>query len=192
MKSRHEIYKEFYDPPPRERSHNLDDGGRVVDVPSAVVATNDYEGNTVEKSQNKNDNDDFDDECFDGEIDEGSDNAGDEKIVRLQQRRRRRSKSKTQVGIGRKILLIENRRLMQLYFAKKILQLDMLVDVHASVATAVQALSNDDDLYSLVFCSYDLLDHSSLGMNIHISVCIYIYIYIYIYFCMYVCECVCA
>jgi hypothetical protein len=52
------------------------------------------------------------------------------------------------------ILLIESRRIMQLYFTKKFLQLDILVNVFTDPADAHESLQQTPEIYGLIFISY--------------------------------------
>lgn len=51
------------------------------------------------------------------------------------------------------VMLVETNRIMQLYFAKKFLQLDLVVDVHMTFYDASEALLANPNLYGLIFIS---------------------------------------
>ena len=56
------------------------------------------------------------------------------------------------------VMLIETNRLMQLYFAKKFLQLDLVVDVQVTFSDAREALVDNPYIYGVIFISLnDLL-----------------------------------
>jgi hypothetical protein len=56
------------------------------------------------------------------------------------------------------IMLIETRRIMQLYFTKKFLQMDIAVNVHLTFYDATESLVTAPELHGLIFVSYlDLL-----------------------------------
>ena len=57
---------------------------------------------------------------------------------------------------------------LQLYFAKKFLQLDLLVDVHSNRKAASKALRCNPDAYSLVFISFsDLVKSGDLKNSLY-------------------------
>jgi len=69
---------------------------------------------------------------------------------------------------GDVIMLVESRRLMQLYFAKKFLQLDVLVDVYGSRSSAARALALSPNTFSHVFVSYnDLISTGNLRNSLN-------------------------
>eukprot|EP01039_Chlorochromonas_danica_P003987 gene3987-4362_t len=58
------------------------------------------------------------------------------------------------------ILLIESRRLMQLYFTKKFLQLDLAVNVEMTVYDAAESLAASPEVYGLILASYQDLNYN--------------------------------
>lgn len=52
------------------------------------------------------------------------------------------------------IMLIETRRIMQLYFTKKFLQMDIAVNIHLTFYDATESLLAAPDLHGLIFVSY--------------------------------------
>jgi len=61
------------------------------------------------------------------------------------------------------IMLIETNRIMQLYFAKKFLQLDRVLDVQMTLYDATEALTEDPDIYGVIFISLlDLLAEDNM------------------------------
>lgn len=56
---------------------------------------------------------------------------------------------------GKVVMIVESRRLMQLYFAKKFLQLDILADIYNSRSNAARALFFNPSTFSHVFVSYN-------------------------------------
>lgn len=61
------------------------------------------------------------------------------------------------------IMLIETRRIMQLYFTKKFLQMDIAVNVHLTFYDATESLMAAPDLHGLIFISY--LDLVAAGVK---------------------------
>ena len=58
--------------------------------------------------------------------------------------------------------------ILKLYFAKKFLQLDLLVDVHANRKSAAKALLTNPNAYSLVFVSFlDLINSGNLRNSLY-------------------------
>eukprot|EP01031_Cornospumella_fuschlensis_P024637 gene24637-29770_t len=64
------------------------------------------------------------------------------------------------------VLIIESRRIMQLYFTKKLLQLDLAVNVHLTCYDAQEALAQNPLLYGLMFISYaDLIESGTRALR---------------------------
>jgi hypothetical protein len=66
-------------------------------------------------------------------------------------------------NLGKVVMIVESRRLMQLYFAKKFLQLDILADIYNCRSNAARALFFNPSTFSHVFVSYnDLVSDGNL------------------------------
>lgn len=92
----------------------------------------------------------------------------------------RKPKTVAAASEGTMVMIIDSRRLMQLYFAKKFLQLDMLADVHATRQSAAKALAMNPSMYrcdtvvaryiiSYVLCIYTM---SYSGNHTHFKSCL--------------------
>ena len=182
VKTRCEIYSEFYVKPETNSAVIIESGKNacdndedededseedsremgIIEKPKAIEITSITTKPTFSNFDDYNDESDGEYECVNRNNNFSTDATAESGSYVKIKRELNQKQDQIKTGASSMVLVIDSRRLMQLYFAKKFLQLNVLADVHYDILSAVKAIALNPTAYSLVLLSHEQLNCKTL------------------------------